>query len=117
MSFLKKRGVLMNLYVFCINFVFIKHRCKIYPGDLAMTERKVMLFEADEKLGMRCRFISDWCKTVSYKHASGEGFLLEIKKLNPDVVFLALDLCARIDGTKTAQIIQCQYNIPVMYIR
>jgi DNA-binding response OmpR family regulator len=81
-----------------------------------MAEPKVMLFEADEKMGMRCRFISEWCKIVSYIYATREWLLLEIKKHNPDVVFLDLNLYARLDGIKTSQIIRCQYNIPVMYI-
>jgi DNA-binding response OmpR family regulator len=81
-----------------------------------MAESKVMLFEADEKIGMRCRFISEWCKIVSYMYATGEGLLLEVKKHNPDVVFINLNLYARIDGIKTSQIIRCQYSIPVMYI-
>ncbi len=76
-----------------------------------------MLFEADEIMGMKCRFVSEWCKIVTYKYANGEGLLSEIKKLNPDVVFLDLNLYSRIDGTKISKIIQCQYNIPVMYIR
>ena len=82
-----------------------------------MAEPKVMLFEADEKIGMRCRFISEWCKIDSYTYATRDGLLLEIKKHNPDVVFINLNLYARIDGIKTSQIIQCQYSIPVMYIR
>ena len=82
-----------------------------------MAESKVMLFEADEKIGMKCKFISEWCKIVSYMYATGDGLLLEIKKYNPDVVFLDLNLYARVDGIKTSQIIRCQYSIPVMYIR
>ncbi len=75
------------------------------------------MFEADEKMGMRCTFIGERCKIDSYTYATGEELLLEIKKHNPDVVFLDLNLYASIDGTKTSQIIQCQYNIPVLYIR
>ncbi len=82
-----------------------------------MVEPKVMLFEADEKMGLRCRFISERCKIVSYMYATGDGLLLEIKKHNPDVVFINRNLYARVDGIKTSKIIQCQYNIPVMYIR
>ncbi len=82
-----------------------------------MAEPKIMLFEADEKIDMRCRFISELCKIDSYTYATGNRLLLEIKKHNPDVVFLDLNLYARIDGIKTSQIIQCQYNIPVLYIR
>ncbi len=82
-----------------------------------MAESKVILFEADEKMGMKCRFISEWCKIDSYTYAARDGLLLEIKKHNPGVVFLDLNLYARIDGIKTSQIIRCQYSIPVMYIR
>ncbi len=82
-----------------------------------MAKSKVMMFEADEKIGMRCTFISERYKIVSHTYATGNGLLLEIKKHNPDVVFLDLNLYASIDGTKTSQIIQCQYNIPVLYIR
>jgi len=55
-----------------------------------MAKSKVILFEADEKIGMRCRFISEWCKIDSYTYATGDGLLLEIKKHNPDVVFINL---------------------------
>ena len=82
-----------------------------------MTESKVMLFEVDEKMGMRCTFIGERYKIVSHTYATGNGLLLEIKKHNPDVVFLDLNLYARVDGIKTSQIIQCQYSIPVVYIR
>ncbi len=81
-----------------------------------MAESKVMLFEADEKMGMRCRFISEWCKIVSYMYATREGLLLEIKKHNPDVVFINRNLYARVDGIKTSQILRSKYNIPVRYI-
>ena len=82
-----------------------------------MVKSKVMMFEADEKIGMRCTFIGEWCKIVSHTYATGNRLLLEIKKHNPDFVFLDLNLYARVDGIKTSQIIQCQYNIPVLYIR
>ncbi len=85
-------------------------------GFYDIAESKVMLFEADEKMGMKCRLISKWYKIVSYMYATREGLLLEIKKHIPDVVFLDLNLYVRIDGIKTSQIIQCQYNIPVMHI-
>ena len=81
-----------------------------------MAEPKVMLFEADEKMGMKCRFISEWCKIDSYTYATGQGLLLEIKKHNPNVVFLDLNLYAKVDGIRTSKIIRCQYSIPVMYI-
>ena len=82
-----------------------------------MAKSKVMMFEADEKIGMRCTFIGEWYKTVSHTYATGNGLLLEIKKYNPDVVFLDLNLYAKVDGIKTSKTIQCQYNIPVLYIR
>ncbi len=55
-----------------------------------MAESKVMMFEADEKIGMRFTFISERCKIVSHTYATGNGLLLEIKKHNPDVVFINL---------------------------
>jgi hypothetical protein len=76
-------------------------------GFYDMAESKVMLFEADEKMGMKCRFISEWCKIVSYIYATREWLLLEIKKHNPDVVFLDLNLYAGIDGIKNSKIIKC----------
>ncbi len=81
-----------------------------------MAKSKVMMFEADEKIGMRCTFIGELYKIVSHTYATGNRLLLEIKKHNPDVVFLDLNLYARIDGIKTSQIIRYQYSIPVMYI-
>ncbi len=55
-----------------------------------MAKSKVMMFEADEKIGMRCTFISELYKIVSHTYATGNGLLLEIKKHNPDVVFINL---------------------------
>ncbi len=71
----------------------------------------------DGKMCIRCKLISERYKVDSYIYPTKEGLLLEVKKHNPDVVFLDLNLYARVDGIKTSQIIQCQYNIPVMYIR
>ena len=82
-----------------------------------MAEISAMAVEAggDQK-SIRCRFINECYKIDSYVY-SKEGLLSEIKKNNPDVVFLDLNLYAKIDGIKTTQIIRSQYNIPVIYLR
>ena len=46
-----------------------------------------------------------------------EGLLSEIKKNNPDVVLMDMNLYAEIDGIETTRTIRSQYNIPVMYMR
>jgi hypothetical protein len=85
-------------------------------GFYYMAKSKVMLFEADEKMGMRCTFIGERYKIVSHTYVTGNGLLLEIKKHNPDVVFLDSDLYAKIDEIETTQVIRCQYGVPIYYI-
>jgi DNA-binding response OmpR family regulator len=80
-----------------------------------MSEQKVMLFEDGFDQGIRCRFISKWFKIDSYVPTK-EKLLSEIEKNNPDVVFLDLDLYAKIDGIETSRKIRKQFNVPVMYV-
>lgn len=81
-----------------------------------MAESKVMLFEADEQMGIRCMLISERYKVYSYITNKIE-LLLEIKKNKPNIVFLDSDLYAKIDGIETAQMIRLKYNVPIIYIR
>ena len=81
-----------------------------------MAEPKVMLFEEGRDQGIRCRLIIDWYKIDSYIYPNKEGLLLAIKKNKPDIVFIDLNLYARIDGIKTAQIIRFRYGVPVLYV-
>lgn len=64
--------------------------------------------------GIRCRFISEWYKVDSFVSGK-EGLLSEIKKNNPDVVLMDLNLYAEIDGIETTQKIRSQFDIPVLY--
>jgi hypothetical protein len=75
---------------------------------------KLMSFEADERMGIRCRFICEWLKIESYV-SDKERLLSEIKRFKPDVVSIDPKLYAEIDGIKTARTIRCRFNIPVMY--
>ncbi len=81
-----------------------------------MAELKAMLFEegTDQQMGIRCRLMSEWYK-IDYFVSSKIELLLEIKKHNPVIVFLDSNLYEKIDGIETAQTIQTQYNIPVIY--
>jgi hypothetical protein len=63
--------------------------------------------------GIRCRFISEWYKVDTYV-PDKEGLLSEIKKNNPDVVLMDMNLYAEIDGIETTRTIRSQYNIPVI---
>ncbi len=75
---------------------------------------KLMVLDkgADQKI--RCRFISECFKIVSYVSGK-EGLLSEIEKNNPDVVIMDLDLYAKIDGIETSQIIRTRFDVPVWY--
>ena len=75
---------------------------------------KVMSFEADCKLGIKCRFISQWFKIDSYV-PNKKWLLLEIERNMPDVVLIDANLYAQIDGIKTSCTIRQQFNIPVIY--
>ena len=75
---------------------------------------KIMMFDNGTELGIRCRFISEWYKVDTYV-PDKEGLLSEIKKNNPDVVLMDLNLYAEIDGIETSQTIRSKFNIPVMY--
>ena len=69
------------------------------------------------KMCIRCKLISERYKVDSYIYPTKEGLLLEVKKHNPDVVFLDLNLYDWIEGIRITQIIRSHYNIPVIYIR
>ena len=79
-----------------------------------MSGLKMMMFDNGTDLGIRCRFISEWYKIDTYV-PDKEGVLSEIKKNNPDVVLMDLNLYAEVDGFETTRAIRSQYNIPVMY--
>ncbi len=79
-----------------------------------MSELKVMLFEDGFDQGIKCRFISERFKIDSYVPTK-EKLLSEIEKNNPDVVFLDLDLYAKIDGIEISRKIRNQFDVPVMY--
>ena len=93
-----------------------------------MDAAKVMLFADGVDQGIRCRLISDWYKVDFYLpdssehsgqagiYSTEEGLLWAIRKYNPNIVFIDLNLYARIDGIKTAQIIRYQYGVPVLYV-
>jgi len=75
---------------------------------------KMMSFEAGHKLGIKCRFISEYFKIESYV-PDRRWLLYEILRNRPDVVLIDPDLYAEIDGLKTARTIRHRLNIPVMY--
>ena len=46
----------------------------------------------------------------------GEEALLHIKQEQPDIVLLDIQLKGKLDGIETAQIMQHDYNIPIIYL-
>lgn len=74
----------------------------------------MMMIDSGTDQGIRCRFISEWYKVDSFVSGK-EGLLSEIKKNNPDVVLMDLNLYAEIDGIETTQKIRSQFDIPVLY--
>ena len=75
---------------------------------------KMMMVEAGHGIGIRCRFISEWCKVDTFVSGK-EGLLSEIEKNKPDVVLIDMDLYAKIDGIETTQKIRLRFDIPVLY--
>ena len=75
---------------------------------------KSMLFEAGHKLGIKCRFVSQWFKIDTYVSCK-KMLLYEIIRNKPDVVLIDPDLYAEIDGINTTRTIRYRFNIPVMY--
>jgi len=75
---------------------------------------KVMSFEAGNKMGIKCRFISQWFKIDSYV-PDKKRLLYAIQRNKPDVVLIDPDLYAKIDGITTARTIRHRLKIPVMY--
>jgi len=41
---------------------------------------------------------------------------IEVKKNNPDVVVMDLDLYAKMDGIETSRRIRSQFDVPVIYV-
>ena len=75
---------------------------------------KMMMIDNGTDQGIRCRFISKWYK-VDMVVSGQEGLLSEIKKNKPDVVLMAMNLYAKINGIEIAQKIRSQFDIPVLY--
>ena len=75
---------------------------------------KMMMIDNGTDQGIRCRFISKWCKVDTFVSGK-EGLLSEIEKNKPDVVLIDMNLYARIDGIETTQKIRSQFDIPVLY--
>ena len=80
-----------------------------------MPETSVMMFDKGFDRGIRCRFISKWCKIDSYV-SSKEKLLSEIDKNKPDVVVMDLDLYAKMDGIETSRRIRNRFDVPVVYV-
>ena len=75
---------------------------------------KLMTFENSHEMGIKCRFISEWFKVVSYV-PDRRWLLYEILRNRPDVVLIDPDLYSEIDGITTARTIRHRLKIPVMY--
>jgi DNA-binding response OmpR family regulator len=80
-----------------------------------MSGVKMMMFDNGTDLEIRCRFISEWYKVDTYV-PDKEGLLSEIKKNNPDVVLMDMNLYAEIDGVEISRKIRSQFDVPVMYV-
>ena len=74
----------------------------------------MMMFDNGNGTGIRCRFISEWCKVESFVPDT-ERLLSEIEKNDPDVVLIDMDVYERIDGIETSRMIRSKFNVPVMY--
>ena len=72
-----------------------------------MAELTMMLLEKGPENNIRCRAINGWFKRDSYLFQR-ENLFSEIEKINPDVVFIDLDLYAKIDGIETSRKIRYQ---------
>jgi DNA-binding response OmpR family regulator len=80
-----------------------------------MPETSIIMFEEGFNRGIRCRFVSECVKVDSYVPTK-EKLLSEIERNRPDVVFLDLDLYAKIDGIEISRKIRNQFDVPVMYV-
>ena len=82
-----------------------------------MVGLSVMVLEkgAYQKIGIRCKFINEWCE-VEFYVPNKERLLSEIEENNPDDVLLDPNLYSNIDGIETTQTIRSQYNIPIIYM-
>ena len=80
-----------------------------------MAELTMMLFEKGRENNIRCRVINGWFKMDSFV-SSKENLLMEIGKIQPDVVVMDLGLYEKIDGIETSRVIRSRFNVPVMYV-
>ena len=74
---------------------------------------KLVMLEEGANKNIRYRFISEWCKIISY--VSKEMLLSEIEKVDPDAVILDINLFESIGGLETKWKISDQFDIPVWY--
>ena len=80
-----------------------------------MAELTMMVCGKGPENNIWCRAINGWFKMDSYV-SSTEKLLLEIGKIQPDVVMMDLDLYAKIDGIETSRMIRLRFDVPVMYV-
>ena len=80
-----------------------------------MADLTIMVCGKGPENNIWCRAINGWFKMDTYV-SSKEKLLLEIEKIQPDVVMLDLGLYEKIDGIETSRMIRSRFDIPVMYI-
>ncbi len=80
-----------------------------------MAKLTMMLFEKGPESNIRCRAINGWFKRDSYV-SSKEKLLLEIERVEPNIVVLDLGLYEKIDGIETSRVIRSKFDVPVMYV-
>ena len=80
-----------------------------------MAELTMMLLEKGPENNIRCRVINGWFKMDSFV-SSKENLLMEIGKIQPDVVVMDLGLYEKIDGIETSRMIRSRFDVPVMYV-
>ncbi|MCW9096665.1 MAG: hypothetical protein OQJ93_04690 [Ignavibacteriaceae bacterium] len=59
--------------------------------------------------------INGWFKKDSYV-SSKENFLLEIRKVEPDVVVMDLGLYEKIDGIEISRVIRSRLDVLIWYV-
>jgi len=78
---------------------------------------KILIVEDEMIIGANISLqLSNLGYEVSGLVPRGEEALLHIKKNQPDIILLDIQLKGKIDGIETAQLMQKDYNIPVIYL-
>lgn len=82
-----------------------------------MASKKILIVEDDKMLStVFSMFLGELGYDLIGFYENGQDAINKLPEELPDIVLMDIHLPGKLDGIKTAQIIQAQYNIPIIYL-